>query len=380
MKDYDIKTGLQNPPIPTEEKVGYMLSEGRRELDESLQYMDKIKTKLNSLQINTKDIFEKFTQVYESKAREIEEDSTELTQYDKVKAFFSTLPGFAKRDDTPETMFGNMLDALVEEADNEYSKLEKRLKKSGKILESVEEQLDNLIINSKKYGDEMRTYNQDRKNYENKLQDLEAQLADLDNQNIDYLDIKQDIIETKRGLEKTNRLRSSALNKYNNALNLLDALECFRDENVIMNADGENVYELLVNSSNSIKPLFNMISSSANLADAQVNALKAHDLLKEIFNPAMIAVTAVAKSISKVATERMKEKMIVEPTIDVVTGLSYEHKKEINERYIEEDMLVDRIINNHTSDPKQIEEGIIDLGKDENGDYRPSKDNNKEDE
>ncbi|MCK5629912.1 MAG: hypothetical protein KAI26_04810 [Nanoarchaeota archaeon] len=380
MKDYDIKTGLQNPPIPTEEKVGYMLSEGRRELDESLQYMDKIKTKLNSLQINTKDIFEKFTQVYESKAREIEEDSTELTQYDKVKAFFSTLPGFAKRDDTPETMFGNMLDALVEEADNEYSKLEKRLKKSGKILEIVEEQLDNLIINSKKYGDEMRTYNQDRKNYENKLQDLEAQLADLDNQNIDYLDIKQDIIETKRGLEKTNRLRSSALNKYNNALNLLDALECFRDENVIMNADGENVYELLVNSSNSIKPLFNMISSSANLADAQVNALKAHDLLKEIFNPAMIAVTAVAKSISKVATERMKEKMIVEPTIDVVTGLSYEHKKEINERYIEEDMLVDRIINNHTSDPKQIEEGIIDLGKDENGDYRPSKDNNKEDE
>ena len=380
MKDYDIKTGLQNPPIPTEEKVGYMLSEGRRELDESLQYMDKIKTKLNSLQINTKDIFEKFTQVYESKAREIEEDSTELTQYDKVKAFFSTLPGFAKRDDTPETMFGNMLDALVEEADNEYSKLEKRLKKSGKILESVEEQLDNLIINSKKYGDEMRTYNQDRKNYENKLQDLEAQLADLDNQNIDYLDIKQDIIETKRGLEKTNRLRSSALNKYNNALNLLDALECFRDENVIMNADGENVYELLVNSSNSIKPLFNMISSSANLADAQVNALKAHDLLKEIFNPAMIAVTAVAKSISKVATERMKEKMIVEPTIDVVRGLSYEHKKEIKERYIEEDMLVDRIINNHTSDPKQIEEGIIDLGKDENGDYRPSKDNNKEDE
>lgn len=380
MKDYNIKTGLQNPPIPTEEKVGYMLSEGRRELDESLQYMDKIKTKLNSLQINTKDIFEKFTQVYESKAREIEEDSTELTQYDKVKAFFSTLPGFAKRDDTPETMFGNMLDALVEEADNEYSKLEKRLKKSGKILESVEEQLDNLIINSKKYGDEMRTYNQDRKNYENKLQDLEAQLADLDNQNIDYLDIKQDIIETKRGLEKTNRLRSSALNKYNNALNLLDALECFRDENVIMNADGENVYELLVNSSNSIKPLFNMISSSANLADAQVNALKAHDLLKEIFNPAMIAVTAVAKSISKVATERMKEKMIVEPTIDVVRGLSYEHKKEINERYIEEDMLVDRIINNHTSDPKLIEEPIIDLGKDKNGDYRPSKDNNEEDE
>lgn len=380
MKDYNIKTGLQNPPIPTEEKVGYMLSEGRRELDESLQYMDKIKTKLNSLQINTKDIFEKFTQVYESKAREIEEDSTELTQYDKVKAFFSTLPGFAKRDDTPETMFGNMLDALVEEADNEYSKLEKRLKKSGKILESVEEQLDNLIINSKKYGDEMRTYNQDRKNYENKLQDLEAQLADLDNQNIDYLDIKQDIIETKRGLEKTNRLRSSALNKYNNALNLLDALECFRDENVIMNADGENVYELLVNSSNSIKPLFNMISSSANLADAQVNALKAHDLLKEIFNPAMIAVTAVAKSISKVATERMKEKMIVEPTIDVVRGLSYEHKKEIKERYIEEDMLVDRIINNHTSDPKLIEEPIIDLGKDKNGDYRPSKDNNEEDE
>ena len=380
MKDYNIKTGLQNPPIPTEEKVGYMLSEGRRELDESLQYMDKIKTKLNSLQINTKDIFEKFTQVYESKAREIEEDSTELTQYDKVKAFFSTLPGFAKRDDPPETMFGNMLDALVEEADNEYSKLEKRLKKSGKILEIVEEQLDNLIINSKKYGDEMRTYNQDRKNYENKLQDLEAQLADLDNQNIDYLDIKQDIIETKRGLEKTNRLRSSALNKYNNALNLLDALECFRDENVIMNADGENVYELLVNSSNSIKPLFNMISSSANLADAQVNALKAHDLLKEIFNPAMIAVTAVAKSISKVATERMKEKMIVEPTIDVVTGLSYEHKKEINERYIEEDMLVDRIINNHTSDPKLIEEPIIDLGKDKNGDYRPSKDNNEEDE
>ena len=380
MKDYNIKTGLQNPPIPTEEKVGYMLSEGRRELDESLQYMDKIKTKLNSLQINTKDIFEKFTQVYESKAREIEEDSTELTQYDKVKAFFSTLPGFAKRDDTPETMFGNMLDALVEEADNEYSKLEKRLKKSGKILESVEEQLDNLIINSKKYGDEMRTYNQDRKNYENKLQDLEAQLADLDNQNIDYLDIKQDIIETKRGLEKTNRLRSSALNKYNNALNLLDALECFRDENVIMNADGENVYELLVNSSNSIKPLFNMISSSANLADAQVNALKAHDLLKEIFNPAMIAVTAVAKSISKVATERMKEKMIVEPTIDVVRGLSYEHKKEIKERYIEEDMLVDRILNNHASDPKLIEEQTIDLGKDKNGDYRPSKDNNEEDE
>ena len=383
VEDYKPESGNDNYDIPIETRTKNKLSQGRQDLEEALQYMNKIKTKVAAWHGNTKEFFEEVTNEYEIKAKKMENNSGEMTAYNKFKAFCSTLPGLpglVNKQDPTRKRLGNMLDILVNDAENIYSNLNTKIGDYQSDFEDVDTLFDELISNSKKYVSEMEEQDQLKNQHEGALQDLETQLTASNKQTSDYLDIKKNIIETKRQLEEASRLRSSALNKYNNGLNLLEALESLRDESVIMLSEGKNLYETLQNSVESLKPLFDQVTSAADLAEFQVKALEAHDMLKDTFNPAMIAITAVARGVSKVATERIGENFIEDETIETVRALSYDHQQEMGKRRAQEDKLVDKIIKNHVSEPKQIEEQIIDLGKDENGDYRPNKENHEGDE
>ncbi len=362
--------------ITTETRVKDTLSEGRQELEEALEYMNKVKTKVATWHGNTKEFFEEVTNEYEIKARKMEKNNGDLKTYDKFKAFFSTLPGLAKRQDPTRKRFGKMLDTLVNDAEGIYSNLNIKIEDYHSDFKDVDTLFGDLIKDSKKYVSEMGKQDQFKKQYEGALQDLETQLAASDKQTTDYLDIKKTIIKTKRQLEEASRLRSSALNKYNNGLNLLDALESLRDESVIMLSEGKNLYETLQNSVESLKPLFDQVSSAADLAEFQVKALEAHDMLKDTFNPAMIAITAVARGVSKVATERIGENFIEDTTIEVVRALSDDHRQEMQRRHVKEDTLIDNIINSQDQGykPKRLEEQIIDIGKNESGIFESDKD------
>ena len=366
--------GKQDYGLSTEVKAKHALSEGRQELDDALKYMDQIKNKVGKWHGNTKEFFEEVTSEYDAKARKMEKSSGDLTTYDKFKAFCSTLPVLASKQDPTKKRLGKMLDTLVNDAEGIYSNLNGKIGDYESNFEDVDDLFDDLIGDSKKYMDIILEQDGFKKQYTDELADLETKIEAGGRQAKDYLDLKKDIIATKRQLENASRQRSSALNKYNNALNMLDALESLRDESVTMLSEGKNLYETLENSVESLKPLFDQVSSAADLAEFQVKALEAHDMLKDTFNPAMIAITAVAKGVSKVATERIGENFIEDKTIETVKALSYEHQGEMDKRREREDAMIEDILNK-ADKPKQIEDGsVMDLEKDEEGNYAVEKD------
>lgn len=375
MTDYKDKNAQDYTPS-TEEKVKHKLSKGREELVAALKYMNQIKTKVGTWHGNTREFFDEVASEYDAKAKKLEEEtSTELTTYDKFKAFCSTLPILAtKKQDPTKRRLGKMLDTLVSDAEDIYSNLNGKITDYESNFEKVDDLFDDLIGNSKKYMTTIQEQDILKTKYEGELASLETRLEAGGRQATDYLDIKKDMIAKKRKLEEASRLRSSALNKYNSALNMLDALDSLRDESVTMLSEGKNLYETLQSSVDSLKPLFDQISSAADLAEFQVKALEAHDMLRDSFRPAMVAVTAVAKGVSKVATERIGEKFIDDKTIEAVKALSYEHQQEMGKRRTEEDKLIEDLMKNQTSKPKQIEEGITNLEMNSDGTYESKKD------
>jgi len=332
------------------DKAKEKLTEGREELHDALAYMDKIKVQMADWHGNTTEFFEEVTSEYSRKAEELS-NAGELVPVSKAKALFNMLPSLIKREDPTKKRFGRMLNRLVNDAENIYGGLRTKLNEYQVNFNETDKLNETLIKDSKKYVVDIKTHDVDKKELDEALGTLEKRLGEMvskGEKGEDYLNTKEEILKTKRVLEEVTRKRSSAINKYNNTLNILDALEGFRDENKVMISEGEKLHDTLKTNIDSLSPMFDQISSSADLVEFQNKALDAYDMLKKTFNPAMIAITAVSKGVSKVATERMGESFIEQDTINAVKAITHEHKKELDERREGEDELVKQILSGNS--------------------------------
>jgi len=343
------------------------LSEGRKELNEALAYMNEIKMSVATWQSDTKDFFDEVKTTYETKKEEIEK--TSLPVISTLKAAWETLPSLFHKQDPKNKRFGRVLNSLVRDADNIYKGLGGEIDRYEERFEEIDGLTGDLIKEAKVYRQGIEEFNSNKKELEKQLSGLELKLKEMKQQDETYLELKEEILETKRVLEGVRKERSSALNKYQQTMNILDALEGFRDENQILLSEGRNLHETLETNLNSLRPLFDHITASADLVDFQRKALDTYDMLKKTFNPAMIAITAVAKGVSKVAAEKQGERFIESSTIEVVRQIAYKHKEEIDQRVKQEDELIEEILKGKTK-----KEDVIDLGRDENGSYTVQED------
>lgn len=341
------------------------LSEGRKELGEAIGYMNQIKTDVAEWQQDTKAFLEEVVDAYKNKAEELEHQGSN-TAVSRVRAIWETLPALFRKEDPTKKRFGRVLNGLVSDAEKVYTGLDTELGRYEERFQEVDELTGKLIQDSKTYRTNLEEYNSRKTELEKQLSTLEEKLSEKKIKDQEYLGLRQGVLEKKRELEETRKIRSSLLNKYQQALNMLDAIEGFRDENQVMLSEGRNLHETLETNLNSLKPLFEQISSSADVVEFQRKALDAYDMLKKTFNPAMIAITAVAKGISKVATERMEEKFIEDDTIQAVRALTSAHKKELAERTLREDRLIAGIIS------QKEEPDTIVLEQDKDGTYKAS--------
>ena len=347
------------------------LSEGRKELSEALAYMNEIKMSVSEWQADTKDFFDEVKDTYEMKKEELEK--TSLPVISTLKAMWETLPALFRKEDPKNKRFGRVLNSLVRDADNIYKGLEGELERYEERFEEIDGLTGDLIKEAKVYRQGIEEFNSNKKEFEKQLGDLELKLKEKKEQDEAYLELKGEILETKRTLEGVRKERSSALNKYQQTMNILDALEGFRDENQILLSEGRNLHETLETNLNSLRPLFDHITASADLVDFQRKALDTYDMLKKTFNPAMIAITAVAKGVSKVAAEKQGEKFIESSTIEAVKQLAYKHKEEIEQRSKQEDELIEELLGH-----KGKKEDVVDMEEGKDYTIKSSEDKPKE--
>ncbi|MBM3199794.1 hypothetical protein FJZ53_02565 [Candidatus Woesearchaeota archaeon] len=345
-------------------KAQTKLSEGRKELTEALEYMNQIKVSVAQWQNDTKDFFDEVKDVYETKKEDIEKKS-HLPVIASIKAAWETLPSLFSREDPTKKRFGRVLSTLVRDADHIYKSLDGELNTYEERFEEVDTLTGDLIRDAKVYRQGIEDFNTQKKDLETQLTGLETKLKEMTDKNEAYLELKEEILNMKRALEGVRKERSSALNKYQQTMNILDALEGFRDENQILLSEGRNLYETLETNINSLRPLFDNITASADLVEFQRKALDTYDMLKKTFNPAMIAITAVAKGVSKVAAEKQGEKFIESETIEVVKQIVHKHKEEIAQRVEQEDKLIEDILGK-----KDEKEDVSEMEQDENGAYK----------
>lgn len=345
------------------------LSEGRKELSEALAYMNEIKMSVASWQADTKDFFDEVKDTYETKKEEIEK--TSLPVISAIKAAWETLPSLFRKEDPKNKRFGRVLNSLVRDADTIYKGLEGELNRYEERFDEIDGLTGDLIKEAKVYRQGIEEYNTNKKELEKQLGDLEIKLKQMTDKDEAYLELKEEILEAKRALEGVRKERSSALNKYTQTMNILDALEGFRDENHILLSEGRNLHETLETNLNSLRPLFDHITASADLVDFQRKALDTYDMLKKTFNPAMIAITAVAKGVSKVASEKQGEKFIESSTIEIVKQIAYQHKAEIEKRVQQEDVLIEELLGKKKEKDDSV---TLEEGKDYNIIDAPSED------
>lgn len=350
-------------PLAKVGKAKEKLTEGRKELTEALQYMNKIKTNVAKWQDDTKDFFEDVTDTYKAKVEELESSNpNEVRAVTKARAMWSALPSLIKREDPTKKRLGRILNGLVNDADKIYKGLDTKLNEYQERFDDLDTLTGDLITDSKDYRVIIEQTDKKKKELEKELSQLEEKLGKKTDKDSKYLELRQEKLEKTRLLETVSKERSSALNKYQQALNILDALESFRDENQIMLSEGRNLHETLETNLESLRPLFEQISSSADLVEFQRKALDAYDMLKKTFNPAMIAITAVSKGVSKVATERIGDRFIEQGTIDVVKQLTHEHKKELGERDKKEDEVIEEILGR--KQPTKSKAVVLEQGED----------------
>ncbi len=331
------------------QKAQAKLSEGRKELSEALEYMNSIKTDIAQWQNDTKDFFDEVKDVYESKKEEVEKTS-HLPMIAPIKAMWETLPSLFKREDPTKKRFGRMLNSLVRDADNIYQGLETELDHYEERFNEVDGLNDTLLEEAKVYRRGIEEYNSQKKEIEKQLGALEEKLKAKTEKDEAYLDMKKEILDVKRALEGVTKERSLSLNKYQQTMNILDALEGFRDENHILLTEGRNLHQTLETNLESLRPLFDNITASADLVDFQQKALNTYQMLKDTFNPAMIAITWVAKGVSKVAAEKAGEKFIESDTINAVKQLVYETKEDIKQRQKREDDVIEELLGKKVKD------------------------------
>src|SRR4030042_1250119 len=95
--------------LPTKsDQAQIRLTEGRKELKESLAYMNQIKVSVANFQNDTKSFFDEVKDVYDSKKEEIEKAST-LPVIASIKAAWETFPSLFHREDPTNKRFGKVL-------------------------------------------------------------------------------------------------------------------------------------------------------------------------------------------------------------------------------------------------------------------------------
>jgi len=360
MKMTEEKDKIVEEKDRTEDKTEYALeivteakgtlSEGREELREALKYMNEVKKKASTWHNDTQSFLQDVTQEYQAKAEELEATSSKPKVLSKIRAAINTLPALINREEDPtKRRFGKVLNTLVYDAEDIYGSLDVHLCIYEKRFEKVDELNGSLIKDLKKYSEGLEESNKGKKKLDKRLKTLEEKLLrhrEKGTTGRAYLSTQEEILEKKRELEEVSAKRTLLLNKYKGAVNILETLSDFRDEQKIMLTEGRNLYESLKTNIESLKPLFDQIATSADLVEFQNKASEAYEILKDTFNPAMIAITAVSKGISKVATEQMGEKFIEDKTMEAVRYLTDGHKKELEKRSEKEDMAIDDILKN----------------------------------
>lgn len=343
----------------TVQRAQEVISEGRKELNEATNYMDQIKTKVANWQAGTKDFFGEVTDTYEAKKEEIERTSS-LPIIASVKAMWETLPSLIRREDPKKKRFGRVLNSLVSDADRIFKGLGDHLDEYEERFDEIDKTPSAMINEAKEYRKGIEEYNNQKKDLEKQLGELELKLSHMVDRDEEYLKLRGQVLDMKRNVESVRKERSSALSKYQQIMNNLDAIEVLRDEYQILLSEGRNVHETLETTLESLRPLFDHITASADLVEFQRKALDTYEMLRETFNPAMIAITAVAKGVSKVAAETKGQLFIKPGTITAVKQLSYEHKGEIKQRDVQEEEYIEELLR------KKEKEDAVDLkeGKD----------------
>ncbi|MBL7100575.1 MAG: hypothetical protein ISS23_01330 [Nanoarchaeota archaeon] len=353
------------------------LSEGREELNQALGYMNKIKTEIAQWHGNTREFLEEVTDEYARNAEEME-DRGEIAPIGRAKALWNLLPTLIKKEDPTKKEFGKMLDNLVRDAGGIYEGLDGKLDAYGKKFDETDKLNEKLIDDSQRHLTAIEKFNTRKEELDNGLGSLNEKLSapETIKGSKEYLTLRKEILNKKRDLEEVSKQRSMALTKYNSAINILEALDGFRDENQIMLSEGRKLHDTLQTNIDTLKPLFHNISSSASLVEFQREALGAYEMLKKTFNPAMIAITAVSKGVGKVASECIAEDFIEEGTINSVKALTEGHRKELDERTAQEDEVVKEVLGASKKEKEKVEV----LTQDEDDVYTMSPDESEEEE
>ncbi len=350
---------------------GY-ISEGRQELNDALKWLNKFKSSIAEWESDQDDFFENLNYRYEAKRSELEDNNESDAPNSSIMAIVSTaksyIPAiFNSRKDPTQRQLGEMLEGIVGRGYGMYSTLETHLKTHEEKFEKIDELNESLLNDLEKYTDELRAHEENRKTYKAELQEKEAILGEMETQGSEYIKLKKEILETKRNYEGTMRKRSKVLVKLASSKNTLGSLEDFRDGEELLITQGWSIYESLKTSTDNLKPIFDQITSAADLAELKVKTLEAYQIQKRAMNTAMITVAALSKAAGKYANEEVYKPFLEESTTQTFKAITDAHKEDIEQyRLDHEQPMIESLLSEGGSDKVP---DLIDMAAGDDGKY-----------
>lgn len=350
--------------------VNETISEGKKELDEAVRFMNKIKIRISEYHGNKESFFEEVAEDYSRRAEEYESGSDQPKSVSKLRAlvdvFLPVVVG-GKGPDPTKKKFGKILNTLVADAEDIYGHLDGKLDEHEERFNKIDNLTDGLLLKLKKYRKDVEDYDAQKTQYERELKTLQKKLSTKKTTGQAYLDLQGNILTKKRELENAQRQRTLAINKYNNTNNIFETLGSLRDGNRILLDEGKILQDTLETNIDTLKPLFDQISSSADLVEFQQKALEAEEMLRDTFNPTIQAIAMMSKGITKTAIERSGQKFITDDTIESVKLITDAQKEEIEEhRKKKEDEMRDEILGKKS--PKEDADVVV-LEENEEGTF-----------